>query len=159
MHIKKESISAKEAQTKIMNWCSKMERSTFDVQMKLYSWGIDSEEIKSIIKKLEIDGFINSERYIESYIRGKLVYKKWGRVKIKYHLKVKGFKDTVIDQYLDSLIDEDEYLQMIFEQLRKKNASLNEPDEYLRKSKIINFGANRGYETELALQCVDKLFS
>ena len=158
MHIKKESMDPRDALTKAMNWCSKMERSTFDVQMKLYSWGIDAEKARNIIETLEKEGFINSQRYIESYIRGKLIYKKWGKVKIKYHLKVKGFKDDIIDKYLDSLINDEDYIEMIFEQLRKKNASLNETDEYVRKSKIINFGANRGYETELALQCVDKLF-
>jgi len=157
--MKKESMTAKDALVKIMNWCSKMERSTFDVQMKLYSWGIDSENIKSIIKKLEEEGFINSDRYIEAYVKGKLIYKKWGKVKIKYHLKVKGFSEDTIDKYLDELIDEEQYLEMILEQLRKKNTSLNEDDEYLRKSKVINFGASRGYETELALQCVDKLFA
>ena len=158
MHIKKESMDSRDALTKVMNWCSKMERSTFDVQMKLYSWGIDADKARNIIETLEKEGFINSQRYIESYIRGKLIYKKWGKVKIKYHLKVKGFKDEMIDKYLDSLIKDEDYLEMIFEQLRKKNTSINETDEYIRKSKIINFGANRGYETELALQCVDKLF-
>lgn len=157
--MKKESMTVKDALVKIMNWCSKMERSTFDVQMKLYSWGIDSENIKSIIKKIEEEGFINSDRYIEAYVKGKLIYKKWGKVKIKYHLKVKGFSEDIIDKYLDELIDEEQYLEMILEQLRKKNTSLNEDDEYLRKSKVINFGASRGYETELALLCVDKLFA
>jgi regulatory protein len=157
--MKKESMSAKDALLKSMNWCSKMERSTFDVQMKLYSWGIDAESTKTIIKKLEDEGFINAARYIEAYIKGKLIYKKWGRVKIKYHLKVKGYKEETIDKSMDELINEDEYLAMILEQLRRKNASLNEEDEYLRKSKVINFGASRGYETELSLQCVDTLFS
>ena len=157
--MKKESMSAKDALLKSMNWCSKMERSTFDVQMKLYSWGIDAENTKAIISKLQEEGFINADRYIEAYIKGKLIYKKWGRVKIKYHLKVKGFKEDIIDKSMDELINEDEYLAMILEQLRKKNASINEDDEYLRKSKVINFGASRGYETELSLQCVDKLFS
>jgi regulatory protein len=156
--MKKESMSAKDALLKAMNWCSKMERSTFDVQMKLYSWGIDADNAKTIISKLEEEGFINADRYIEAYIKGKLIYKKWGRVKIKYHLKVKGFKDEIIDKAMDEIIYEDEYLAMILEQLRKKNASINEEDDYLRKSKIINFGASRGYETELSLHCVDLLF-
>jgi regulatory protein len=157
--MKKESMSAKDALLKSMNWCSKMERSTFDVKMKLFSWGIDSENSSIIIKKLEDEGFINAQRYIDAYIKGKLIYKKWGRVKIKYHLKVKGFKEDTIDKSMDEIINDDEYLAMILEQLRKKNASINEEDEYVRKSKVINFGASRGYETELSLQCVDTLFA
>lgn len=154
----KSHMTEKDALQKAMNWCSKMERSTFDVQMKLYSWGMSAIQIKEILKKLEEDGFLNADRYIESYIKGKLIYKKWGKVKIKYHLKVKGFKEETIDKYLDEIVNEDEYLQMMLEQLRKKNSSLEDEDEYIRKSKIINFGASRGYETELALQCVDTLF-
>jgi len=157
--MKKESMSAKDALLKSMNWCSKMERSTFDVKMKLFSWGIDSENSSIIIKKLEDEGFINAQRYIDAYIKGKLIYKKWGRVKIRYHLKVKGFKEETIDKSMDEIINDDEYLAMILEQLRKKNASINEEDEYVRKSKVINFGASRGYETELSLLCVDTLFA
>lgn len=151
------TITPKEALSKIMHWCSKMERSRYDVSNKLYSWGIDKNGIEEIIQKLQDEGFLDTGRYMEAFIKGKLYYNKWGKVKIKHHLKVKGFKEQDIDKYLDELIDEETYMQMIFEQLQRKNASITEDDEYARKSKIINFGQSRGYETELALQCVDKI--
>ena len=138
------NMSNEQALTKIMNWCSKMERSKFDVQNKLYTWGVDKSKIDGIIERLEKEGFLSSNRFLEAFIKGKLYYNKWGRVKIKYHLKLKGFPENLI------------YIQMIFEQLKKKNTSLNVDDDYVKKSKVIQFGASRGYETELALQCVDK---
>jgi len=134
-----------------------MERSKFDVQFKLYSWGLDQNQIKEVVEKLESDGFLSSGRYIEAYIKGKLYYKKWGKVKIKYNLKLKGFSDELIDKYIDELIDEDFYLEMITEQLKKKSLAIDDDDEYTRKSKLIRFGQSRGYETEISLMCVDKL--
>jgi len=150
-------MSINEARVKAMNWCSKMERSKFDVQFKLYSWGLDQNQIKEVVEKLESDGFLSSGRYIEAYIKGKLYYKKWGKVKIKYNLKLKGFSDELIDKYIDELIDEDFYLEMIIEQLKKKSLAIDDDDEYIRKSKLIRFGQSRGYETEISLMCVDKL--
>ena len=150
-------MSINEARVKAMNWCSKMERSKFDVQFKLYSWGLDQNQIKEVVEKLESDGFLSSGRYIEAYIKGKLYYKKWGKVKIKYNLKLKGFSDELIDKYIDELIDEDFYLEMITEQLKKKSLAIDDDDEYTRKSKLIRFGQSRGYETEISLMCVDKL--
>ena len=145
--MKKESMTTKDAVSKVMDWCSKMERSPFDVKTKLSGWGIGNEDINKILETLEDEGFLNANRYIEAYIKGKINYKKWGRIKIKYHLKTKGFKDTIIDKSIQELIDEDKYYTMILDQLRKKNASINDEDEYIRKSKVINFGASRGYET------------
>jgi len=157
--MKKESMTIKDALSKAMDWCSKMERSSFDVKIKLSGWGIGNEDINKIIETLEDEGFLNANRYIEAYIKGKLNYKKWGRIKIKYHLKAKGFKDNIIDKSIQELVDDEKYYAMILDQLRKKSTSINDKDEYIRKSKVINFGASRGYETELTYQCLNQLFS
>jgi regulatory protein len=135
-----------------------MERCRFDVRKKLYNWDVDSQKTDAIINKLVSLGFVNDQRYIESYIRGKFYYNKWGRVKIRYNLKLKGFEEADIIPALDLFFDGVDYEAMILEQLIRKNKSITVEDEYLRKTKLIQFGQSRGYETELSLACVDTIF-
>lgn len=154
----KRKLSSEQALEKLMSYCSKMERCRFDVRKKLYNWDIDSQKTDAIINKLVSLGFVNDQRYIESYIRGKFYYNKWGRVKIRYNLKLKGFEEADIIPALDLFFDGVDYEAMILEQLIRKNKSITVEDEYLRKTKLIQFGQSRGYETELSLACVDTIF-
>ena len=153
----KRKLSSEQALKKLMSYCSKMERCRFDVRKKLYNWDVDSHKTDAIINELVSLGFLNDQRYIEAYIRGKFYYNKWGRVKIRYNLKLKGFEEADITPALELFFDEVDYKAMILEQLTRKNKSITVDDEYLRKAKLIRFGQNRGYETEMSLACVDTI--
>ncbi|MFQ3579498.1 MAG: RecX family transcriptional regulator [Bacteroidales bacterium] len=144
---------------KIMAWCSKQERCQSDVLEKLKELGVVKQDALDLLKELEDEGFINSRRFAESYIRGKFHYKKWGKTKIKHRLLSKGIDECIIEEIINEVIDEEEYTAMIFEQLRKKNQTITEDDDYKRKALIIRFGQSRGYETEITLRCADKLMS
>ncbi len=153
----KRIISEEKILEKLMSYCSKMERSPFDVKKKLYNWGIGEDKMQCFIDKLIEGGFLNDERYIESYIRGKYFYNKWGRVKIRFNLKLKGFDENEIVKALDIFFEGVDYEKMIYDQLERKNKSIKITDEFQRKSKLIQFGQSRGYETELSLSCVDSI--
>ena len=155
MNVRK--LTPEQALDKLMSYCSKMERSEFGARQKMFLWGITGDQVQKIIDKLNKEGFLNSERYIYSYIRGKFYYKKWGRVKIRYNLTLRGFKETAIDEAFDAFFPTVDYEQMIFDQLSRKNLSLSIHDEYQRKCKLIQFGQSRGYETEISLACVDRI--
>lgn len=154
----KRIIPPHDALNKAMSYCSKAERCRYDIQRKLYNWGINSVYSQKIIDELIKQDFYNESRYISGFIRGKFILSKWGKVKIKHNLLLKGFDESVIDTEIDKNINEEEYLTLIQEQIERKNRSLHKDDEYKRKSKLIRFAQSRGYETELALNCVDNLF-
>lgn len=155
----KRILPAHKALEKLMSYCSKMERCESDIKKKIYNWGIDEKKSIEIVETLKKEGFISSDRYVSAYIRGKYYYNKWGKVKIRFNLKLKGFDDSYISQSLDNFFANEDYEQMVYEQLERKNRSLTIEDEYQRKTKLIHFGQSRGYETELSLSCVDKLLS
>jgi regulatory protein len=136
-----------------------MERCESDVRKKLYNWGIDTKKSNEIVEKLKGNGFIQDSRYIQAFIRGKYYYNKWGRVKIRFNLKLKGYSEEEINAAMDAFFSTVDYEGMIYEQLERKNKSLNIDDEYQRKSKLILFGQSRGYETEISLNCVDKIIN
>jgi regulatory protein len=153
----KRILPADKALEKLMSYCSKMERCEFDVKQKLYYWDVDTVKAQKIMDTLKKGGFINNDRYVEAYIRGKYYYNKWGRVKIRFNLKLKGYDENIIANSLDAFFDSVDYETMIYEQLERKNRSLQIEDEYQRKSKLIQFGQSRGYETEISLSCVDRI--
>src|SRR5690554_3041375 len=154
----KRKLSSEQAFEKLMSFCSKKERCRSDIEKKMYNWDISSEKTDEIIQQLIDEGFLNDERYIEAFIRGKYFYNKWVRVKIRYNLKLKGFKESDINPALDTFFNSVDYHGMICDQLTKKNKSIKVEDEYQRKSKLIQFGQSRGYETEISLACVDTIF-
>lgn len=155
----KRILPPQKALEKLMSYCSKMERSEADVWQKLYNWGVDAKKSTEIIEQLKENAFIDGSRYIQAFIRGKFYYNKWGRVKIRFNLKLKGFSEDEINNAMDDFFSTVDYEGMICEQLERKNKSLIIEDEYQRKSKLILFGQSRGYETEISLNCVDKIIA
>lgn len=149
-------LSLDKAIEKAMIYCSKMERCKFDLKQKFFKWGVTEKESEQIIARLEEGKFLNESRYIEAFVRGKYYYNKWGKVKIKYNLMLKGLEESIVDAHLDT-IEDTEYEALICEQLRRKNLTLKTEDSYQRKTKLIRFAQSRGYETEIALNCVDTM--
>lgn len=150
-------ITPEKALEKMMSYCSKMERSEFDVKKKMSTWGLSTNDVSHIIEKLQDYGFIDSQRYIMSYVRGKFNYNKWGKTKIRYNLSLRGFKDSVIDNAFSEFFSTIDYEKVIEEQLRQKNKSLKVEDDFQRKAKLIQFGQSRGYELNILLLCCDKI--
>lgn len=153
------TISPEQALSKLMTYCSKMERNEQDVRKKLQLWAISENDSKKIIARLQDDGFISQERYVSSYIRGKFVYNKWGKTKIKYGLLQKGFNDSLIQPLLDDFFETVDYKKTITKELQKKNKTLHTDDLYERKAKLMQFAQSRGYEFDVALSCVEKIIN
>lgn len=152
-------ITPEKALEKMMSYCSKMERSEFDVKKKMATWGLSTADVTSIIEKLQDYGFIDSQRYLMAYVRGKFNYNKWGKTKIRYNLSLRGYKDSMIDKAFDEFFSTVDYNKIIEEQLRQKNKTLKADDDFQRKAKLIQFGQSRGYELNILLLCADKILS
>ena len=127
------------------------------LKKKMSTWGLSTNDVSHIIEKLQDYGFIDSQRYIMSYVRGKFNYNKWGKTKIRYNLSLRGFKDSVIDNAFSEFFSTIDYEKVIEEQLRQKNKSLKVEDDFQRKAKLIQFGQSRGYELNILLLCCDKI--
>ena len=81
-----------------------------------------------------------------AYASGKFRMKGWGRIKIKQGLTFKKVSPPLIKQAL-AAIDYDEYISRLADILQKKAASLKEDDPYLRKNKLAQYAAGRGFES------------
>jgi len=92
------------------------------------------------------------------YTKDKIVHNKWGRIKITYALKQKKIKDEYINNAFDNF-SEDEYENILKNELLKKLKTIKDKDEYAIKSKLLRFAASRGFENGKVFDIVSEIIS
>ena len=69
---------------------------------------VPEEEQDSLLQQLKEEKFVDDERFAESFIRGKVNQKRWGRIKIRAELQQHGVSVYTIAQKMAEL-DEEKY--------------------------------------------------
>lgn len=131
---------------KIQRYCAYQDRCTQEVRVKLKSYQLGDAEIEAILKLLQNDGFVNDERYVESFIRGKLRAKQWGKIKIRMHLLQKSLPSSLIDKYLNE-VDESSFesnLQVVIDKWGRQHGEITK-ENY---PKICRYLLSKGYNYE-----------
>ena len=140
-------ISQNEAMQIAMKFCGYRERSKKEVEDKLKAKSFNQKIIKICIDRLiELD-FLNNIRFSKSFSRGKNNNNRWGKNKIKFHLKNKGLTDDEINRGIES-IDEGSYINILKKNILLYNKKLKEPN----RNKLIGHLINKGYEMDLILK-------
>lgn len=132
---------------KARNICSKQEKCLVDIQKKLSEWGVNYSDTKIIIEKLKEEKFIDETRFAKSFTRQKFFQNKWGKIKIKYHLKQKKITEKNILNAFDEIKDT-EYQETLYNLLVQKKQLTKAKSQYQLKGKLINYALSRGFETE-----------
>jgi regulatory protein len=139
-----------------MKLCSRQERCKADLRQKLFQWKISDEIASKIIRQLEADNFISEERFATAFAKDKIRFNKWGKNKVRYHLKMKDISEANISRALSN-IDDSEYNAMIQKEVLVKNLKTKADSDWQRKGKIMHFAQSRGYETEIVMNILDKI--
>jgi regulatory protein len=151
---KKSLESIKHALTQ---YCSKSEKCKNDILKKMQPWSLTDEEKEAIIQYLEREGYLNEQRYASAFASDKLRFDRWGKIKIYHALRAKHIAEATIQNALNE-IDEDTYLQILTDEVRKKMKSLHPSlDPYAKKMKLLQFGYQRGFEREYLEQVIDSM--
>ncbi|WP_299708957.1 regulatory protein RecX [uncultured Pontibacter sp.] len=153
---KQKTYTPKEALIKAAAYCAYQERTQQEVRTKLYTYGLEPDDVEEIIVRLGQEKMLDEERYAQSYVRGKYGLKKWGRRKIVQGLKSKGISDYCIKQGLKE-IDYDVYEQNLQQLLEKKNASEKEKNPFVRRQKLTYYLMSKGYESDLVQDAIKKI--
>jgi len=140
-------ISQNEAIQIAMKFCGYRERSKKEVEDKLKSKNFNLDTIRNCINRLMELDFLNNIRFSKSFSRGKNKNNRWGKNKIKFHLKNKGLTSEEISIGIES-IEEDIYLDILKKNIDLYNKKLKEPN----KNKLITHLINKGYEMDLILR-------
>ena len=106
--MQEQKFTPQQALPKIKQYCAYQERCHSEVKDKLYSFGLNKNEVEELISKLIEDNYLNEERFAIQFAGGKFRVKQWGRIKIKYQLKQKQVGEYCIKKAL-AAIDPSDY--------------------------------------------------
>jgi regulatory protein len=147
-----------EVKAKLKALCAYQERCSHELDKKMMQWEVDYEDRNRLLAHLIENNFLSEERFAEAFVSGKINIKKWGKVKIRQHLKQKFISEYSINKALNG-IDDELYMEHLRHLAEKKYQSLSkEKDGYAKKVKVYRFLASKGYETDLFKDVVDDLF-
>ena len=125
--------------------CCHSEHCVADITEKLLRWGVSREDSDCIIDRLIDEKYIDESRYALAYVRDKVRFSHWGRVKIKSMLRMLRVSEQDISNAFDSF-DEDEYLGVLENVIESKRRTLPEAESYASRVKLIRFALQRGFE-------------
>jgi regulatory protein len=105
---------------------------------------------------LKKEGFIDESRYAGMFVRDKLRLNRWGRIKIRYMLAAKQIPEGIISEAING-IDDQNYLEILREELVKKRRQIKDDHPYTVRNKLARFGQQRGFESGLIFQLLDEM--
>lgn len=144
---------------KSCKYCSRGEKSTFDIKRFLFKENLSDEELDFIIKNLIDNNFINEERYIAAFINDKIAFNKWGKNKIFYELMAKGIDEKKIKKLLNEIdikLYEDNLHKIIIDKYKSINKN-SDKNEIINKLKF--FASSKGYDYDDINKEINKIFS
>ena len=151
------NMSYDRALEKAMRYCSYQERCLMDMEKRFYAWNVKKTDWDKIIDYLIDENYLNETRFIEAYVRGKFVIKRWGKNKIIAGLMQLNLSGSKVTKAIDSEIEEEAYMKTIQELITKKSALINESDSLIKRDKIYRYLLSKGYESELVVKELNAL--
>jgi regulatory protein len=137
-----------QAYSKMAQLCSRSEQCSTDIRKKILAYEIVDEIVDEIIEKLILEKYIDDKRYVRAYVNDKFKINKWGKIKMRYYLKMKGLSDETIEYGL-AHIDEEKYKTLLVKTMKDKAKSIKSKDKFQKMGQIIRYAQNRGFEPEL----------
>lgn len=151
--ISHKELSENEIIRKLESFCAYRERCTSEVKQKLYQLSVDENETDFYINYLTENNFLNEERFVSAFARGKFNIKSWGKRKIIQELQGKRIDVRTIQQSIEQ-IDEGAYFLRLQDILEKKNKVMKETEPFKKKQKLMMFALQKGYEMELVREAL-----
>jgi len=154
MQKKSNSFTFDEIKEKLANFCVYQDRCHWDVEKKMREYDLIPEAKDEIFIYLIQNNFLNEERFVKSFVRGRFNQKKWGRNKIKMALTQRQIPEQLIRIGFEE-IDEDEYLKVLKELFVKKQEELkSETNSFKKNLKLRNYLLQKGFENELIFDLI-----
>ncbi len=139
---------AKQAFSKMARLCSRSEQCSADIRKKLVAFELSEEAVDEIIIELKNEKYLDNERYAKAYVKDKFKFNKWGRIKIRYNLRMKGISENNIQTALDE-IDGEKYKTVLIKIMKAKAKTIKKKSNFEKMGSIIRFAQTRGFEPEL----------
>ena len=142
----KRPITAEKAMERLEALCVRSEHCEDELRRKLYRWGLSGADAEHIIESLRDRRYVDDERFARAYVRDKLRFSRWGRVKIRMGLMAKRVCGATIAAALAEEIAEEEYEEILISVLKMKMRSIEDAAGYEGRTRLFRFGVSRGFE-------------
>lgn len=147
MAIQRKVLTPEQAQVRAEEMCARAEHSSGEIRKKLRDWGVAADRAEAIVEAMRQSRYIDDERFCRAFVRDKLEYARWGRIKIQQHLRQKGVAQDIIAEALDG-IDQAAYVARLRQLLVAKNRQLPaDLEPYDRRTRLYRFAMQRGFES------------
>ncbi len=157
--LQKKRFTPHEALQQAKHYCAYQERCHSEVKDRLYSFGLATPDVESILSQLIEENYLNEERFAKAFVRGKFRMKEWGKVKIRHELKMKKVSEYCIRKGLTE-INDDEYLKTLTKLAEQKWKVLKaEKNIFIKKRKLMDYLLQKGYERGLIADVINQLQS
>ena len=138
------TYSKEGARPKLEKFCAYQERSHKQVYDKCRSYGLSEEDSNELLVELIQSNFLNEERFVEAYVKGKFKIKSWGKQKISQGLKLAGINQKLIQSSIQE-IKIDDYMHTIQKLADKKLKTLKDGTDFEKKIKTQRYLLSKGY--------------
>lgn len=152
----KSNISVKEILKIITRYCSREEHCTSEILNKLSSFNLSEKDKTEIVNYLKREKYVDEYRYASAFVNDKFRFNKWGKFKISYELKRKQIPDIIISENMENIPEED-YRNLLHNELSKKLQTLPKSSDYELKAKLYRFAAGKGFENDLILELINEI--
>jgi regulatory protein len=144
------SVSKEEAFVKLARFCAYQERCLKDVYHYFFKLEIPPLWHEDVIQQLQSLGYLDENRFVDSFVSGKFRLKKWGKKKIYAGLKSKGISNELIANALIN-IDLDIYYSNLLHLAKRKSEefSVRKKTNPEITQKLVRYLLQKGYEMDL----------
>lgn len=116
----------------------------------------DGQVIAQIMQRLAREGFLDEERYVAAFVRGKFLNRGWGKRKLAAMLAQKGISAQHIQAGL-AMISTDDYRQVVYNLAVQKKQQLLSMDVYQAQQRLTRYLLQKGYELDVVRPIVEEL--
>lgn len=147
---------------RILNYISFKPRTNYEIQNKISrcfpkrTTSSQKEKIKEkIVGELQLDGYINDERYVKDYVLSlERSPKTKSSLAIKAFLQKKGVDPELIEKIWTQLPENFELESAKKDAIKRKNA-YKEQNTFILKAKLTKYLLSKGYSYEIVYNAVD----
>lgn len=143
-----------EAYLSLAALCAQAEHCQWEMLEKMRRWELSDEARARVMERLMKERYVDDERYARAFVKDKVRYNKWGRRKVEQALWQKHIGDSVRQQVLDE-VDDDEYISILRPLLQQKRRSTKAASDYELNQKLIRFAVSRGFTMDIIKQCIN----
>ena len=149
--------TASQALQSLMRMCARAERSSGDALRLMKRWGVNDEDARKVLVRLQTERFVDDARYAEAFVRDKLNLSGWGAYKIKMALRAKGVSKEIIEEVVAPMLADTDMRERLEDIMRRRMRTLKYTSAYDAKTKLIRFAASRGYDIDEAVECASRI--